>query len=90
MVRGQNLMSGLAGRLALMTGAASGIGRTTAKLFAAEGARVGILDRNGPEARRRAEGIRAGGYEAQAWEVDLAVGAATERTIGETAASGHW
>ena len=35
----------LAGRRILVTGGASGIGRATATLFAAQGARVGVLDR---------------------------------------------
>lgn len=36
----------LAGKIALITGAASGIGRAAAKLLAREGARVGLLDYN--------------------------------------------
>jgi NAD(P)-dependent dehydrogenase (short-subunit alcohol dehydrogenase family) len=38
----------LAGRRVLITGAASGIGRATAELFAAEGATVALLDRDAP------------------------------------------
>jgi NAD(P)-dependent dehydrogenase (short-subunit alcohol dehydrogenase family) len=42
-------MSGrLAGRRILITGAASGIGRATAELFAAEGAALALIDRDAP------------------------------------------
>ena len=34
----------IAGRVAIVTGAASGMGRATARLFAAEGARLAVID----------------------------------------------
>ena len=40
----------LAGRRALVTGAASGIGRAIVRAFAAAGARVAITDKNGEAA----------------------------------------
>lgn len=39
--------TGLSGKTVLITGAAHGIGRATAEAFAAEGARLGLLDRDG-------------------------------------------
>ena len=45
----------LAGRKVLVTGAASGMGRDIARLFAAEGAALALLDRN-------AEGVAAGSW----------------------------
>jgi len=56
----------LAGRRALITGGASGIGLACAEEFARRGAHVTIADLNGDAARAAAEGI--GG---EAWEVDL-------------------
>ena len=49
----------LVGRLAVVTGAASGIGLATARLFAAEGAIVTLVDRDGPAAREAAEALGA-------------------------------
>jgi NAD(P)-dependent dehydrogenase (short-subunit alcohol dehydrogenase family) len=52
----------LAGKVALVTGGASGIGRATALRMAADGARVLVADRDGPGAARTAATIvQAGG-----------------------------
>ena len=52
------------GLAALVTGGASGIGLATARLLAARGARVAILDRDIPWAGTKAGGPEAGGPEA--------------------------
>ena len=48
-------------KVAIVTGAASGIGRTTAVRFAAEGAKVVVADRNRPGAEETVALIEAGG-----------------------------
>lgn len=62
-------MGGSDGRVALITGAGSGIGRCAALLFAADGAAVGVLDADSDAARATADAVAAAGGHA----VDLAV-----------------
>ena len=51
----------LEGRIALITGAARGMGRAIADVFAREGAAVGLLDVQEVELQQVVEGIRADG-----------------------------
>jgi NAD(P)-dependent dehydrogenase (short-subunit alcohol dehydrogenase family) len=61
----------LAGKVALVTGAASGIGAATSRRFAREGARVVLVDVNADSARAVARDIIAGGGEASAFTADV-------------------
>ena len=57
-------------RVALVTGAAAGIGKATAERLAAEGARLVIADYNYPEAERLAEQLNREGAPAFALRFD--------------------
>ncbi|MBB5911921.1 NAD(P)-dependent dehydrogenase (short-subunit alcohol dehydrogenase family) [Nocardia transvalensis] len=61
----------LAGRIAVITGGASGIGAGIATVLAAAGARVVIADRDEAGTHAQVETLRAAGHEADALEVEL-------------------
>jgi 3-hydroxybutyrate dehydrogenase len=61
----------LVGKVALVTGAASGIGKATAQRLADEGARVALADVNEPVLGKVADAICAGGGQAVALRLDV-------------------
>ena len=62
----------LRGKVALITGAGTGIGRASALLFSQAGARVALADVREPELARTVDDVRAAGGEAAAIVADLA------------------
>lgn len=62
----------IAGRVALVTGAASGMGRATALLFASEGATVAVSDRDAEGCAAVVAEIVAAGGRARAYPLDVA------------------
>jgi NAD(P)-dependent dehydrogenase (short-subunit alcohol dehydrogenase family) len=62
----------LEGKVAVITGAATGIGRATARLFAAAGARLTLADVRGSELEATVAEVRAAGGQANAGVADLA------------------
>jgi 3-hydroxybutyrate dehydrogenase len=78
-------MATLEGKVALVTGAASGIGKAIAELYAQHGARVAIADINQQAADATADAINAAGGEALGVAMDVtseeAVNAGTEKVV---------
>lgn len=77
----------LAGKVALITGAATGIGRATAILFAREGAKVAIADINETDAQETVRAIGANDGEAIFERTDLTRLADIEKMVKATVAA---
>jgi 3-oxoacyl-[acyl-carrier protein] reductase len=86
MKRLTQLSRSIAGSVAIITGAASGMGRATAHLFADEGARLAIFDLNHTGLASVAEEVRSVGAEVLALTVDLASRDAVEQAVSQVAA----
>lgn len=78
---------GTKGRVAVVTGAASGMGLAIARHLAAGGDRVGLLDLQGDAARKAADELRESGAHAIAADVDVtdrgAIDAALDKVRAE-------
>ena len=80
------LSRSIEGSVAFITGAASGMGEATAKLFADQGAKVAIVDVNEAGLQRVAQEIEAAGCPVKAWLLDLSDVDAINQVIDEAAA----
>lgn len=73
----------IAGRVAIVTGAASGMGRATAQLLADEGAKVAAMDLNEEALQAVVEEISDNGGTAHAWRLDVSDGAEINRVFAD-------
>jgi NAD(P)-dependent dehydrogenase (short-subunit alcohol dehydrogenase family) len=71
------------GKVAFVTGAASGIGRATAVAFAAEGARVAILDRTADVLRETVAAVKEAGGDVLAIACDVSIPEQVEAAVAQ-------
>ncbi len=85
----QPLSRSIAGKTAIVTGAASGMGRATAHLFAAEGAHVAVTDLKQDACDAVVEEIAAAGLpgSARAWSLDVSDRHAIASIVADIAAA---
>ncbi|MEM7661871.1 MAG: SDR family NAD(P)-dependent oxidoreductase [Pseudomonadota bacterium] len=82
----QDLSRSIAGKTALITGAASGMGRATAHLFAREGANVAVTDLKQDAVDTVVDEIKAAGIDAaRGWALDVSDADAIQQVTAEVA-----
>ena len=77
------MMDRVKGKAAIVTGSAGGIGEATARLLAAEGAKVAIIDIKDERGKNVAKEIRAAGGTADYWHADVSKEAEIKKAITE-------
>ena len=65
----------LQGQVAIVTGAGRNIGEDVAKLFAAEGAKIAVVDLDRPRGQRTVDAVKAAGGDAELYVTDVSKGA---------------
>ncbi|MDB5023570.1 MAG: short chain dehydrogenase [Mucilaginibacter sp.] len=75
------------GKVALVTGAASGLGLATAKAFAQAGATIALADWDGKAVQSAADGLAAAGYKTLAIVCDVSDDKQVEEMVGKTVAA---
>ena len=79
------LSRSIEGRVALVTGAASGMGKATAELFCDEGASVAFTDIDSAAIQDVVKDIASAGGLARAWDLDVANAESVASTVNEIA-----
>ncbi|MBR0718122.1 SDR family NAD(P)-dependent oxidoreductase [Bradyrhizobium liaoningense] len=82
----RELSRSVKGLTVLVTGAASGMGRATARVFAAEGANVAVTDYDAAGAEAVAKEIADSGGSAKAWKLDVSDAREITRVVDAVAA----
>ena len=75
----------LAGRVAIVSGGATGCGAAAVRLFAAEGAAVAIIDRNVSAGQALADELRSGGFATYFAAADVSKGAEVAAAVAAVA-----
>src|SRR5215467_9779488 len=86
MPRLTRLERSIAGQTAIVTGAASGMGRATAHLFADEGARVAVVDLGADRVAAVVAEIKDAGGEAEGYVTDVSDPAQIHQLVEDVAA----